>query len=424
MTLKKNIVANYAGMGVVALAPVLALPWYLAALGSKQFGLIAFVIMLQAVLGLFDAGMSQALVREIVVRLDTTERGQRSTAALLFGFERIYWLFAMCASCIALLLANSIATYWLKLGDTPAELGRGAIYGAAAIFAAQFPGSIYRSLLVGAQAQVKLSSLMFGGALLRHVGGVVVVTMLPTLTAYLIWQTTVALLETLMRARLAWATVGIKRNQVGWEIKELLPAWKLVISMSGSVSLGALTVQMDKIVLSRMVSIEQFGYYVIASTVGVGVLQLIYPLLQAILPRAVQLRKDPFTLRSLYVKTFRLISLMIVLGGLVFSISGERLLLFWLGDAQVVEAVYSVLSILLIGTAFNALYNIGYINWIANDKIYCVFQVNALGLALSVALIPPLVKCHGMMGAAFGWVAMNLVGLLLSLEWLKREQDE
>ena len=97
MTLKKNILANYLGAGTVALAPVLALPWYLAALGPKQFGLIGFIVMLQAVLGLLDAGMSQALVREITIRLDSADGGQRSTASLLFGFERLYWLFALCA---------------------------------------------------------------------------------------------------------------------------------------------------------------------------------------------------------------------------------------------------------------------------------------------------------------------------------------
>jgi hypothetical protein len=48
MSLKKNILANYIGGGTVALAPILALPWYLAALGPKQFGLVSFVVMLQA----------------------------------------------------------------------------------------------------------------------------------------------------------------------------------------------------------------------------------------------------------------------------------------------------------------------------------------------------------------------------------------
>ena len=421
MTLRRNILANYVGIGMVALAPILALPWYLAELGPKQFGLMSFVIMLQAVLGLFDAGMSQALVREIVVRLDRTERGLRSTAALLFGFERIYWLFALCAGCVTLALADSIATYWLKLGDTPVELGLIAIYGAAAIFAAQFPGSIYRSLLVGAQAQVKLSGIMFGSALLRHLGGVAIVTIWPTLTSYLIWQTAVALLETLVRAKFAWDIVGIKRSQVGWEIKELSSALKLVISMSVAVWLGALTVQMDKIVLSRMASIEQFGYYAIAATVAVGILQLIYPLLQAILPRAVQVRDDPFALRSLYFKTFRLIGVMIVLGVLFFGIAGEWMLHFWLKNAPVVEAVYPVLKVLLVGTILNAIYNIGYINWIAHEKTYRILHVNALALVLSMALIPPLVTWQGTIGAAFGWLVINLIGFVLSLDWLKKK---
>ena len=406
---------------MVALSPILALPWYLAALGPKQFGLISFVIVLQAVLGLFDAGMSQALVREFVVRLDRTERGRRSTAALLFGFERIYWLFGLCAGCVTLALADSIVTYWLKLGDAPAELGLIAIYGAAAIFAAQFPGSIYRSLFVGAQAHFKLNGLMFVSALLRHLGGVAIVTIWPTLTTYLIWQTAVALLETLVRAKFAWDIVGIKRSQVGWGIKELSPSLKLVVSMSGAVWLGALTVQMDKIVLSRMASIEQFSYYAIASTVAVGMLQLIYPLLQAILPRAVQLRDDSLALRSLYVKTFRLFSVIIVPGVLAFGIAGEWLLYVWLRNTQVVEAVYPVLKVLLMGTILNAIYNIGYINWIAHEKTNRIFQVNALALVLSMALIPPLVTWQGTIGAAFGWLVINLIGSVLSLDWLKQK---
>ena len=78
--------------------------------------------------------------------------------------------------------------------------------------------------------------------------------------------------------------------------------------MSGAAWLGALTVQMDKIVLSRMVSIEQFGYYIIAATVAAGMLQLVYPLVQAVLPRAIQLRAEPAALRKLNIKLFWLIT--------------------------------------------------------------------------------------------------------------------
>lgn len=424
MTLKRNILSNYVGMGVVALAPILALPWYLAALGPKQFGLIGFIVMLQAVLGLLDAGMSQALVREISVRLGSVGMGRRSTASLLFGFERIYWLFALCVGCVTLLLADTIATHWLNLEGLSVASGRAAIYGAAVIFAVQFPGSIYRSLLVGAQAQVVLNGVMLVGALLRHVGAVIVVLVWPTLSAYLIWHASIALLETLLRGKLAWRTLNVKRNQAKWELKELRTVWHQVAVMSGAAWLGALTVQMDKIVLSRMATIEQFGYYTVAATVAAGMLQLVYPLIQAVLPYAVQLRAEPAALRRLGIKLVLLIGLLAGLVALIFIVAGKWLLEAWLRNPDVAAAVYPLLAVLLVGTGLNAFYNVGYINWIVHEKTYRVFQVNALALVLSVALIPPFVTWQGTIGAAFGWLAINLIGFVLSLEWLKRKQDE
>ncbi len=424
MTLRKNILSNYVGMGVVALAPILALPWYLAALGPKQFGLIGFITMLQAILGLLDAGMSQALVREFSVRLSLADGGRRGAALLLFGFERIYWIFAFCTGGVTLLLADTIARHWLNLGGLPDVSGRVAIYGASAIFAAQFPGSIYRSLLVGAQAQVVLNGVMLVGALLRHVGGVIVVLVWPTLSAYLIWQASIALLETLLRSRLAWNTLNVKKNQLKWEIKELRPVWRQVAGMSAAVWLGALTVQMDKIVLSRMATIEQFGYYTVAATVAVGMLQLVYPLVQAVLPRAVQLREEPAALRKLGIKLAVLIGLLTGVIALIFIAAGQWLLGIWLRNPDVASTVYPLLAVLLVGTGMNAFYNVGYINWIVHKKFYRMFQVNALALVLSVVLIPPLVIWQGTIGAAFGWLMINFIGLVLSLEWLKRKQNE
>lgn len=421
MTLKKNILANYLGAGTIALASILALPWYLAALGPKQFGLIGFVVMLQAVLGMLDAGMSQALVREVAVRLDSKDGERRRTASLLFSFERLYWLFALCTGCVTLLVSDFIASHWLNLEGLPVASGKYAIYGAAAIFAAQFPGSVYRSLLVGAQAQVTLNGIMLGATLLRHIGGVTVVLIWPTLPAYLIWHASIALLETLVRGRLAWKTLNVKRNQVKWETAELRRTWKVVAGMSGATWLGALTVQMDKIVLSQMTSIEQFGYYTVAATVAAGMLQLVYPLVQAVLPRAIQLRTEPAALRRLSIKLIGLIGLMVGAGALIFIAAGEWLLDVWLRNSEAAAMVYPLLGVLLAGTGLNAFYNVGYINWIVHEKIRRVFQVNALALVLSVALIPPFILWQGTIGAAFGWLAINLVGFVLSLEWLKRK---
>lgn len=421
MSLRRNILANYVGSGIVAISPILALPWYLSLLGAKQFGLLSFIATLQVVLTLIDAGMSQALVREFTLRIDNDKNSNLTAAALLFGFERIYWLFAILVGCLTLLSANFIATHWLNLSGLSIELGVQAICGAGILFIVQFPGSIYRSLLVSGQAQVKLNGVMLTSALLRHIGGVVVVSLYPTIAAYIIWHALIVFTETVVRAKFAWNYLGVKRNQIGWQIKELRPTWALIASMTSATWLGALTVQMDKIVLSKMVPIEQFGYYVIAASLATGVLQLIYPLVQAVLPRAIQLREQPLILRKLNIKLLKSIAVIASLVLIGYILFGKIILAVWLKNLQIVDIIFPLLAVLLVGTFLNAFYNVGYINWIVHEKIKRIFQVNLISLILSIILVPIFVIQYGSVGAAFSWLIINLIGLILSLEWVKHK---
>ncbi len=424
MSVKQNAIANYIGTGVVALAPLLALPWYLALLGPSQFGLVGFIATLQAVLGLLDAGMSQALVREVALRFTAADQARYRTANLLLGFERLYWLFALIVAGVAWWLAESIATHWLQLGALTVVDGQLAVAGAAALFAVQFPGSIYRSVLVGTQAQVVLNFLMAVAALVRHVGAVVALAFWPALATYVVWHAATALLETLLRRLLAWRQLGVKKSDIGWHFQELRPVLRTAGGMSAVALLGALTVQMDKIVLSRMVTLEQFGYYTVASSAALGLLLLISPLVQAVLPRAVQLRGQPLALRHLSFKLMGLIAGMVIGCAAVFICCGRWLLMLWLHDATAVEVIHPLLSVLLLGTAMNAFYNIGYIHWLVQERVGRILLVNGLSVVLALVLIPLLVLWKGSLGATLGWVLINLIGLMLSLEWLKRKSYE
>ena len=418
--MKRNIIANYVGAGCVALAPILALPWYLAYLGPVLFGLIGFVALVQALLALLDAGMSQALVRAVAVQIEEGAGGRSGAANLLLGFERLYWSFALGGGVCILLFSQEIAAHWLVLDKASVSQGQYALWGAAAIFMLQFPGSVYRSVLVGAQTQVRFNSVLASAAVVRHFGGVIVVSIWPNLSTYLVWHALIAGLETLSRAWLAWDTLGAKRSKSRWDAAQMRHLWKTVAGISAATCLGALAVQMDKILVSKMVSIEQFGYYTIAATVATGVLQLVYPLMQAALPRAVQLRDDGLGLRQLSVRLSGIFALLVVGGGLGFALLGKWVLALWLKDPVAVEFVYPILSLLLAGTALNALYNVGYMHWVVHEKTQRIMQVNALALLLSLLLIPPLVTAYGPIGAAFGWLSINMIGFVLSLEWLKK----
>ena len=190
-----------------------------------------------------------------------------------------------------------------------------------------------------------------------------------------------------------------------------------IIGMSGATLFATLTVQMDKIILSGMVSIEKFGYYVIASTLSIGALQLIYPIVNAAIPYAVDLKKKR-SLTGFNIAYAKIVLAIIIIFWLLFYFFGDFCLNLWLRDFYISTQIYGLLKFLLVGTALNALYTIGYINWIVEGRFDRVFQVNLISFILSIILMPILIVRYGMFGASLGWILINAVGLFFSLEWL------
>lgn len=423
MSIRKNVVANYFGAGISALAPILALPWYVSILGAKYWGLVSFIWILQGILGLVNAGLSQALIREISSLVNAKELGQQKIAAILFGFERIYWGFSISAGLLLAYFANNIVSSWLKLGDIPAETGMLVIYAAAIIFVVQFPATLYRSVLFGSGHQVQQNVLISTSTVVRHLGGVAILSIHGSIEVYLAWNVITALVETLVTAKMSWAYLHVKRSVLKWDQAEMSKVFSLTIGLSVSVFLGILTLQIDKIVLSWSLPIEQLGYYAIATAVSIGMLQAFTPVISAVLPKLVQLQGLPQSLKALNLKLMWIMLTIIGIVALMYGLAGELLLTLWLRDIQVVAIVFPVLSLLLVGTAMNAIYSIGYVNWVAAGESNKVLRVNAISLALSIALLPMLIAKYHLFGAAFGWLAINLIGMLLSLGWLVKGRE-
>ena len=110
-----------------------------------------------------------------------------------------------------------------------------------------------------------------------------------------------ALSETLTRRAKVRSLLEILNHQDLWNFTDFKYFFRLIRGLTIAIWVGALFVQLDKVILSKMVSIEEFGYYAIASSVSIGVLQLIYPILQAVQPKAIAHKDDPVLIRQLYI---------------------------------------------------------------------------------------------------------------------------
>ena len=149
MTFQKAVVFNYFAAASLVLGPILALPWYLDILGPSEFGLLAFILMAQTFLNLFDTGISQSLVHEIVTRQKTIKNKNLKIANLLYGFEKIYWIFSIVIGTIICLSVDLFSKYWLNSEGIDQTTIDTAIYGMGLIFMFQFPGLVYRSFFIG-----------------------------------------------------------------------------------------------------------------------------------------------------------------------------------------------------------------------------------------------------------------------------------
>lgn len=420
----RNIVFNYVAAISVALGPVVTIPWYLSALGSMQWGLISFIYLLQVIMGLLDGGMSQALSREFAMRFQPEKKCQKNAASLLVVIEKIYWLFSIIIAVIFIFLARYIATNWLALGAENIYLGVNAIYGGAFLFIAQFSGSVYRSVLVGTQYQVLLSKITIFVVVFRHGVGVFIVLFWPHVEAYLIWQILISSIETGLRRFFAWKIIGVDRKNLKNDVADIVPVLNFSVRMSGAVLMGALSVNMDKIIVSKMLSVDQFGYYAIAVSIAVGVMQLVSPIVQAMHPRLVVLRNDVFLLKKQNVKFLLSLVLLVFLGWLVYLLFGTYILTRWLGNEAAVVAITPVVNILAIGTTVNTLAEVGYANWIVFGRVGKVAQRNILALLCSVLLLPYLIRNYGLEGAAFSWVINSLIVFIMSSGWFFEKVNE
>ena len=186
-----------------------------------------------------------------------------------------------------------------------------------------------------------------------------------------------------------------------------------------AVIIGAITTQMDKIILSGALPIEQFGYYSIASTIAIGAIAAIQPAIQAISPLIMQSVNDKEALRSHNIRLAKIISIMVFSAGIIYCIFGRTLLQTWLRHQHATDYIHPILSLLLIGSAFNAYYHIGYYNWLANGRTKLIFNINLTVLATSILITPIFISKAGAIGATFAFIGMNLIGLTLSINWLK-----
>lgn len=418
----RNIVANYLGQGWSAIMGVVFIPAYIQYLGIEAYGLIGVFAVMQASVTLLDMGMTPTLNREMA-RYTGGAHSPESIRVLLRSLETVCFTIAFIVAAGVGAASGYLATYWLNAKQLPAELIANALTVMALVIALKFCEGIYRGALFGLQRQVWYNGVQGILSTLRHAGALAVLAGIsPTIEAFFIWQGVISVLTVAVLARKVHHVLPRVSSRQWLSRRALAGVWKFAGGMTGIAALSLLLTQVDKIILSRLLPLESFGYYTLAATVAGTILTAVVPLNSALFPRMVELltHGDQEGLVTLYHEGAQSVTVLTGPIMVLFSFFAEGIVFAWSGDARLAEQTAPILMVLVVGTFLNGLMQMPYHLQLAHGWTGLSVRFNSVAVVVLIPAILWAVPRFGAIGAAWIWVALNTSYVLCAIQFMHR----
>jgi len=420
--LKRNLIANYLGQGWVALIGLAFIPLYIRYIGIEAYALIGLFAVLQAWFSLLDMGMTPTLIREMG-RFTGGSRTAESIRDLLRSIEIIgLGIAALIVGSVAL-GSNWIATSWLQAENLPVDVVAQAFVIMGLVAALRFVEGIYRSCIVGLQRQVLFNLIASVMATLRALGAVAILAWVsPTIEAFFLWQGLMSIVTLGILAIATYATLPLAARGGRFSLQVLRGVWRFAGGMLGITFLATLLTQADKILLSKLLSLSEYGYYALAVVVASTVFILITPITQALYPRLCELhaRDDLGAMTTLYHQGAQFVSVAAGSAAIVLILFAETFLYLWTQDPDLGQRVAPLLSLLMLGNLLNGLMWIPYQTQLAHGWTSLAVRINIVSVLVIVPAILWVTPRFGAEGAAWVWVILNALRLISVVHFMHR----
>jgi O-antigen/teichoic acid export membrane protein len=422
--LKKNFAANFIGGLWQALMALIFIPIYQNYMGMEAWALIGIFAMLQTVFGLLDMGLSSTLNREMA-RLSILPHKEQEMRNLVRTLEAIYWCIAVFVGIATVSLSPVIAHHWIEAERLSSKAVEQAFLIMGFVIALQMPVGFYSGGLMGLQRQVLLNAINIVISTLRGAGAILILWLIsPTIQAFFLWQIFISAINIFLLVLFLWRRLPRSDNKAVFQKQLLKGIWKFTAGMSGITVLAVILTQLDKVILSnkRMLSLEDYGYYTLASMVAMSLGRLIAPAFSSIYPRFTQLvsLNDQEGLRRFYHKSCQFMSVLILPAAVVIALFSYEIILLWTQDSIKAEKSHLVTSILICGTAMNGLMNFPFALQLAFGWTRLSVYKNIIAVIIFVPLIIYMTIHYGAVGAAFVWLVLNLGYVLLEIPIMHR----
>jgi O-antigen/teichoic acid export membrane protein len=407
-SVRLNLSANLTGKFLGAVVSLACVPIYIRILGVSGYGVIGIWATLETLAKLLDFGLSPTMTRELAANVRGAAAAQQ-VRDLVRTVEVLFWSLGLLIGAAIVLSAPLIAANWLQSSQlSPGELTN-FLRLIGLLILCRWPLSFYSSGLIGLERQVLQSWTELVFTLARNIGAVFVLACVsPTIHAFLIWQIIVNIANSGTAAVLLWRS--LPSGQVARvRPRLLLRVWRFAGGVTAIALVTVLLTDLDKLVVSGLLSLEDFGYYTLASRMAATLYMPQTSVFAAIYPAFVRLaaEKDELRLAKLYHQGSQVISILIFPAATTAAFFAKPLIFAWTGSGHVADETAPIAALLIMGTAFLCSQSLPFALQLANGWTSLSFWTNLIYVPMTTVLLVVLTKHFGGEGAAAVWLMVG-----------------
>ena len=422
--LRRNVSANYASQLYSIIVGVVMVPMYLKYMGTETYGLIGLFAILQLCVQSLDMGITPTLSREVA----RSRAGATQSSALwqlLRSFEVIFVGLGLLILVGVAASANYISTGWIKAGHLDVVgVERSLVLMAASAWLRWFSG-LYRGVVAGFEKQVWQSGM---NAAIATAHSIVVIPFLAYVGAtpvyFFTYQFAVSAIEFLLVSRKAYQLLPdvSDGSRIWFQFGAMQRVFRFSAIIAVTGGLWVIVTQTDKILLSKILSLSDFGLFSLATVVAGGIATLNLPLSNALLPRLTDLsaRAEQVQLVSLYRNATQFVAVMACSAALFLALFSRPVLWVWTGNVHFADGAAVTLTLYALGNGVSALGAFPYYLQYAKGKLSLHLVGSILYLFVLVPSVVLLALKYGTVGAGSAWLGTNLLFLMCWVPYVHR----
>ena len=424
--MKKNIIINYVSQIFTLIIGIIILPIYLKYMGQEAYGLVALYSLMQAAFNLLDIGLSATLIRE-TARYNGKGGDKKNYFALVMVLEIIFFAVALALNLVSYLFSKYIAENWLEYSHLDTSTVSMSVFLMIATASFRWMAGLQRGKITGFERIVWLSYFNMIISSLRFLCVIPIIIYYDNSpVVFFCYQLVIASIELFVLKYKSMRILQTRRFFVSVsfsDVKLLKSHLKFTASMSLTAIIWFVITQTDKFILSRLVSLSEYGFFALAVVVASTILIIRAPVSTSLMPRLSNLWAQNNLQEFLF--AYRYATQLTVVVSVTFStvlyIFAYELLMLWINDAEVVHHAAPILRLYLIGNCVMTIAAFPYYAQYARGDLSLHLVGNVIFLSILVPSVVYATLAYQAIGAGVVWACINILAFIFWLPVVYRK---